>query len=414
MKIVVAHPGKQHAMQLAYALQKSGDLNKFITTVYDKKGSVTTSVISLLQGKDKKKGKSRKDRRLLDSNVMQYCEVLALLQLLLARTKCPKVLIEKLDAFIKYYFGIKVAKYAVKIGADAVIMFDTTSVSCFKYLEKKAPQIKRILDASIANRVVNKRIYEKEYELYGDKAVINEQKYLWNKHEYNKILEEVKHIQYVLAASNFVIDSYKYVGVPESRIFHVPYGVDTSMFTSNTKLKTEKVKLVFVGSTIRRKGLHHLLSVVAEMKSDCLHLDVVGDISHNSDLYIKYSKYDQIDFHGFVTRDKIAEIYHNANVFVLPSLSEGLALVGLEAMGSGLPIICSTNSGVNDLVLQYQNGIVINPLDENELRDAIKYCINHKSELSGWGELARSTAERYTWEAYYSKISDTMNRIMKL
>ena len=98
------------------------------------------------------------------------------------------------------------------------------------------------------------------------------------------------------------------------------------------------------------------------------------------------------------------EIYEKADVFIIDSFSEGMAQVGIEAMACGLPIICSTNSGVNDLVTDYNNGFVIKPGDEEILREKMQWFIDNKNQIIKMGNQAREIAKNYTWFSYERNI----------
>ena len=92
-------------------------------------------------------------------------------------------------------------------------------------------------------------------------------------------------------------------------------------------------------------------------------------------IYLNYKNCSNIHFRGFVTHDILAQYYKNADVFVLPSLSEGFAQVSLEAMSCGLPVLCTKNSGCNDAVNNYETGIVIEPSNRKQLQDAISWFL---------------------------------------
>ena len=75
-------------------------------------------------------------------------------------------------------------------------------------------------------------------------------------------------------------------------------------------------------------------------------------------------------------------------------------------MASGLPIICSDCTGVNDLVVQYENGIVTRAGREEEIKAAINWFIEHKDKIPQMGRAAREKATEYTWDNYYERTSN--------
>lgn len=414
MKVIVAHPGKQHSMHTAIAFEKRGTLLSYITTVYDKPESITHITSSLLFGKSKKKAKSRKNDNLPNEKIKLMCEMDGLCLLLLMRMPGLKNFGGFFNDILVKRFGRKVAKYAIKSGADALIMYDSTCNEAFRYIKKRAPNIKCILDCSISNRVYNKRVYEEDIYKTGDKVILREQAYLWKKNGVDPFYKEVALSDYFLVASSFVANSLEYAGAKKEQIKTVPYGVDVSMFFPKENQDISKpLQLLYVGGVMRRKGLHHLLKIVSQFTSNEVKLYIAGGFDANYDLYKQYNRCANIEFLGFVTRDKLADLFKQAHWFVLPSLCEGLALVGLEAMASGLPILCSTNTGVNDLVEDYKNGIVFDAMDDDGLEKGIRWALNNMEKINQMGKLARECALNYTWENYYNNLYREVKMIVE-
>lgn len=80
MKIIVAHPSKQHSFYTATAVKKENALFCYITSIYDKNGTITHFVKNLLSKKNKNKASTRKNPFLDDSDVRVKYEISALLE----------------------------------------------------------------------------------------------------------------------------------------------------------------------------------------------------------------------------------------------------------------------------------------------------------------------------------------------
>ena len=147
MKVILAHPGQQHSFKVAAALKKSSYLGKYITAVYDKDDNYAMRLArKLVRGNDINKIANRKCIELDDEDVKTYYSFLSLVVIILSRNKKTKKMSSWLDRKISNWFGIKVAKYAIKNNADIVMCFSTNETTCFEYLKKHAPHIKRIVD----------------------------------------------------------------------------------------------------------------------------------------------------------------------------------------------------------------------------------------------------------------------------
>ena len=416
MKIIVAHEGKQHSFQTAKALQKGGMLLAYITTVYDKKGSFTHILKHLLRGNAKKKCSSRRDPEIDDNKVVQYCELKGLLLLLIQRVPGLKRFIPQYYRSLHDDFGLRVAKYAIRNKADAVIMYDTNSNSCFRYLKKHDKKKKRILDVTIGNRLFLKQVYQEDMDKYPNSAYLlhEEQKEVFDRKNQMRLKEELELSEYFLAGSSFVKHSLEYSGVDSNSIFVVNYGVNLKQFTAGDKHRNndEPLRLLFTGNCSYRKGIHHLLAVVSEFSKKDVVLTIAGGYDANSTLYKQYSSCDNIEFLGFVTRDVLHKVYHNSDVFVLPSLAEGFAMVSLEAMSAGLPVICTTNSGCNDIIKDGYNGFVIDVSDEMLLKEKIVWFVSNKDKIGNMARNSVISVSDHSWDDYGNQLINSINAIV--
>ena len=101
-------------------------------------------------------------------------------------------------------------------------------------------------------------------------------------------------------------------------------------------------------------------------------------------------------------------LYEQANVFVLPSFAEGMAQVGIEAMACGLPIICTYNSGLSDLVEEGVNGFIVKEGDLEDLKKKMQWFIDQPSAIKAMGEAARNKAKAYSWESYDNNVVNAL------
>ncbi|MCD7784456.1 MAG: glycosyltransferase family 4 protein [Oscillospiraceae bacterium] len=408
MKIIVAHPSKQHSLHSAYSIKKSGNLLKYITTVYDRKGSLTSFIKHFSGARLRKKIETHKTDLLDDDEIIQFYEFDYIISLFLNRFPRFKVLREKHRQYVANKFGRKVASYAIKNDADAVIMYDSTAKSCFDILKKKKPSIRRILDVSIASRPYMKFNFEEDIKRTNNNSLKEEFPLLWNDSYMRDCTDEFELASDFIVPSNVVKDSLMFCNVDKNNIKVVPYGVDIDKFAYiESHDATLPLKLIYVGQISYRKGIHHLLNVASKM-NDCIAVDLVGDYSKSNPLYIEGKTIPNVSFSGFVTRDKLAKKYQEADAFIFPTLGEGYGLVVLEAMACGLPILCSDLAGGNDAVIDGYNGYVFSGGNEAEMEECIMKLVSDKASIVTMGSNARKTAEGLTWDTYYDSYSETV------
>src|SRR5690606_29766449 len=104
-----------------------------------------------------------------------------------------------------------------------------------------------------------------------------------------------------------------------------------------------------------------------------------------------------------VPQSSLPEIYRGADVFVFPSLLEGMGLVVLEAMACGLPIITTPN-GPSDIVRDGIDGFVVPVRDPDAIAERLEYLYKHPDQRQEMGHNAQIRAREFTWKAYRERI----------
>jgi glycosyltransferase involved in cell wall biosynthesis len=129
--------------------------------------------------------------------------------------------------------------------------------------------------------------------------------------------------------------------------------------------------ILFVGSLITRKCPDILLRALVRVSLPCI---FVGDGPMRASLERLTSSFgiaDRVIFTGALDRGSVQFYYSGADALVLPSVSEGAPLVAIEALGSGLPVVASNLGGIASFVHDQQNGLLIEPGDEDSLTRAL-------------------------------------------
>lgn len=109
---------------------------------------------------------------------------------------------------------------------------------------------------------------------------------------------------------------------------------------------------------------------------------------------------------------EISSLYAEHEIFVLPSLMEGMPLVVLEAIASGMPVITTESSGMTDLIEDSHDGLFVIPGDADSLALAItKVCLDGE-QRQRLGSAAQEKMKRYTWSACARRQEMVFNRAM--
>lgn len=274
-----------------------------------------------------------------------------------------------------------------------------------------------VLDHGSSHIEHQDRILREEYEKFGVKAELAHPAII------QKEKLEYEEADYIATPSLYVKKTFLDKGISESKIIHVPYGVDLSDFKQIPK-EDSIFRVVFAGGMNLRKGVHYLLQAFSELDLPNSELVLIG--SKNPEIELFFKKYNidygmrrgastqnKIKFIGHVPQKELHKYYSQGSVFVLMSIEEGLAMVQLQAMACGLPVICTEGTGGEDIVREEKDGFVIPIRDVVKLKERLLYLYENPSIRNIMGQSAKERASSsFTWGAYGNKMVMEYQRIL--
>jgi len=234
--------------------------------------------------------------------------------------------------------------------------------------------------------------------------------------------------QMFLPVSNLVkIKLLETFQIDERKIKVIHPGVDVERFQSDNPYNRQEIRdafgipesdllILFVGMNFEVKGLDSLLSAIALLKSeydnDQVKVLVVGKGNNKKykALAHKLGIGEQLIFSG--VRNDIERIYQAGDILVMLSKFDTFGMVVTEAMAASLPVIISDNVGAKDLVIQGENGFVVNREDIEMIGSKINLMLNKENRLE-MGKKAYNTALNQTWETMTQKILNVYEEILK-
>jgi glycosyltransferase involved in cell wall biosynthesis len=183
------------------------------------------------------------------------------------------------------------------------------------------------------------------------------------------------------------------------RTLQVADTIDTDQFHPGDRTRGPgEVRAIAAGSLNEKKGHRYLLDALARAREHVpgLTLDLVGDGELRSDLERQARSLgvdDSVRFHGYVSRERLAEMMREADLHVLPSLRESQPHVVAEALATGLPSVAADAGGTAEM-LQGGGGVVVPPADSEAFAEAL---VDVCSRLDSFDrhELASRARERY-------------------
>ncbi len=164
-------------------------------------------------------------------------------------------------------------------------------------------------------------------------------------------------------------------------------------------------RILFVGRFSVEKGLPDLLEAlhIADRDGLLLNLTLVGDGPEQenlSKLVQRYNLQDQVHFKGYIPAGELLwECYIQADIFILPSLSEAQGKVLIEAMAAGLPIIATRVGGIPSIIEDGHNGLLVKPHSPQAIADTIQKLVAEPEIRQYIAFQAKKSASKYTIES---------------
>ncbi len=235
----------------------------------------------------------------------------------------------------------------------------------------------------------------------------------------------------ILANANKAIALTEHMKLEMQRIYAagdilvIPNGIDPENFhdlsrkQSRAKLQIGEKEniIVFVGTLRPVKGVEYLIRAVAILnaKAQDVRLIIVGDGEDRRDLENLVEELhmeDVVTFIGRVPNEKVPAYLVASDVFVLPSLSEGFALVNLEAMACGLPIVASEVGGLPDLIQNGENGFLVEPGNPHQIADKITLLLDNDSLREKISGKNKEKVKAYTWESVVYQLETIYQKLI--
>jgi glycosyltransferase involved in cell wall biosynthesis len=217
---------------------------------------------------------------------------------------------------------------------------------------------------------------------------------------------EIELADSILVGSSFVRDTFVANGVQLEKIRVIPYGVDVERFAPAPCAAARPGRLfrvLFVGQIGERKGISYLLTAYDNFKKPDTELHLVGDFVRGADVY---RPFERLFTHSpNVPQARLPPLFGAADVFVLPTLVEGMPLVVLEAMASGLPVI-TTPHGPGDVVRDGVDGYVVPCGDSDAIAERLERLYRDRDLRLEMGRNARESAKRWSWNRYATAAAD--------
>lgn len=387
MKVAVIHPLRHHAYYaLEAALYHCPDSVMFCG--YFNTGDLIDRIIYLTPF-GKMLGGYRNDKLKAHVKVKIHIKLLFLLFKF-----CPKI-------FEKMYFH-SYQKWCIQ---------ELSQFDCIYVLQDYCNDvIREAIKTGI--KIVYDQIIAFDYERFITDECIN------NAERTKKLHMQAQNLGYatrVIAPSKFVVNSmlgYSFSDSVISKVKLIQYGGNVNLYKFKYRHLNfnECIRVLFVGSLTRRKGIEYLLNAMEELNNFNIELTIVGACVTDSKPYIeRIEKLPNVRYCGTVPHERMNDLYLKYHIFLLPSLAEGSSLSVFEALASGLPCIVTENAG--STVRHDIDGILIKTKSTDSIKNALLEIIENPHIINNMSKAARNNAELYSWERFSTEVKDVLDEI---
>jgi len=281
-------------------------------------------------------------------------------------------------------------------GATHVVASYGTALDAFR---AAGPATVKVLNYPIAH-------HQYQFDCYAEERALNPAfagmlpTFDWPAGYQARLEAEIALADRILVGSRFVQHSFTAQGIEAARLYVEPYGVDGSRFgppPAGAGPVPGGLRVLYVGQIGQRKGISYLLEGYRQFQGPGTDLLLVGGMVGDPAPLGAYAG--GFRHRPFVPQAELPAIYHGADVFVFPTLIEGMPLVVVEAMACGLPVIC-TDRGPDDLVRDGVEGFIVPIRDPRAIAERLERLRADPALRARMSRAALVRAAEFTWARY--------------
>lgn len=195
-------------------------------------------------------------------------------------------------------------------------------------------------------------------------------------------------------------------GVPTDKLSVIPLAYDPPPVVSKVdRHPSDRLTVLWLGQVILRKGIQYLIAAARLIPR--IRIVVVGPIGISPNAIATAPG--NVEFVGPVPRSQANDYYRLADVFVLPTLSDGFALTQLEAMAHGLPVVTTPNCG--EVVTDGVDGLIVPAGDAEKLAEALDTLAADPHRREEMGRRARETAGRFSLDRFAARLVELITAL---
>lgn len=296
----------------------------------------------------------------------------------------------------------------------APFLYGFEAASAVSFQQQKRAGGWTILNQLIGHHATIHHHLEQEFACYPDAITAYDRHLMKSAPRLNALKDQqIADSDLIIANSEFVKQTFVEAGVEAGKIIVIAGAGPTLPQVPPPSLDTAgPVVFLNAGSQSIRKGIPYLLEAWRGLDTRAgAELWLIGKNTLPPRLFENLPG--TVAIRPPMPRQELFATYQKASVLVLPSLCEGFALVILEAMAHGLPVITTPNSGCGNFVEDGVNGWVIPARDVARLTEKMHWCLENPAALREMGRVSQRKAAAWTWDTYTQVHAETVLAFMR-
>jgi colanic acid/amylovoran biosynthesis glycosyltransferase len=208
-----------------------------------------------------------------------------------------------------------------------------------------------------------------------------------------------------IAVSEYNRSSLVKLGLDAGKIVYHPVGIDPTRFRRAARQSGtppgDRMKIVTVARLVEQKGLKYGIHAIRKLLDRCPDLDLTYTIAGGGPLRAQLEKLvngigltEVVRFLGPCTRNEVAEVLAESDLFVLPSVAESFGVVLLEAQAAGLPVVATAVGGTDCAIADGQSGFLVASRDADALTERLCHLVRHPDLRSQMSQAGRALVEQ--------------------
>jgi len=393
MRVLLAHPGIQHALRLARELERTHLLGEFWTGLALAEDGLAAGLVTRLRRLPRVKGLSNRIARGVPAAKLRrvpFNEVSALARLSRGGDSL-RILHER-----NQRFQDAIPQETLRVH-DATIAFDTSAWRLADRTRSLGHPF--YLDRTIAHPAAFARIEADLHRRFPDWCPAPRPR-----PDYLVAAEAEEHelARRIVVGGSFARNTLVAEGIPAGKVCVNPYGVEWTRFAAAPAIDRDKrpFRFLFLGSHLARKGLPVLLDAwrALGLRRGDAELWLAGHCGDRERALIPALP--GLKLRGLVPHADVPALLAQTDVFVLPSFFEGFGLVLLEALAAGVPFISTPATGAVDLPPGAQLGTIIPAGSTEALLAAMEKFLAQPPDRAALRAAVKAIEPQFSWEAY--------------